>query len=162
MSNIKLGQNGEKIAEKFLLRQGYKILERNRHFSRFCEIDIIALDKDTLVFVEVKTRKTDICGHPLEAITKTKSKNIKTGLSMYLQENPSYKKFRIDAISILLKPKLEIKHLKNIYSLIKQHFYLINSQDTYRVKNISIKSMVDYTFTKMGIINMDMMKFKKP
>ncbi len=115
MSNIKLGQNGEEIAEKFLLRQGYKILERNRHFSRFCEIDIIALDKDTLVFVEVKTRKTDICGHPLEAITKTKYKNIKTGLSMYLQENPSFKKFRIDAISILLKPKLEIKHLKNIY-----------------------------------------------
>ena len=115
MQNRQLGQNGEEIAEKFLIKQGYKILERNRHFSRYCEIDIIALDKDTLVFVEVKTRKTEICGHPLEAITKTKYKNIRTGLSLDLQENPNYKKFRIDAISVLLKPKLEIKHLKNIY-----------------------------------------------
>lgn len=115
MQNRQLGQNGEEIAEKFLIKQGYKILERNRHFSRYCEIDIIALDKDTLVFVEVKTRKTEICGHPLEAITKTKYKNIRTGLSLYLQKNPNYKKFRIDAISVLLKPKLEIKHLKNIY-----------------------------------------------
>ena len=115
MQNKQLGQNGEDIAEKFLTKQGYKILERNRHFSRFCEIDIIAQDKDTLVFVEVKTRKTDICGHPLEAITKTKYKNIKIGLSLYLQENPNYKKYRIDVVSILLKPKLEIKHLKNIY-----------------------------------------------
>ncbi len=115
MQNKQLGQNGEDIAEKFLIKQGYKILERNRHFSRFCEIDIIAQDKDTLVFVEVKTRKTDICGHPLEAITKTKYKNIRTGLSLYLQENPNYKKYRIDVVSILLQPKLEIKHLKNIY-----------------------------------------------
>ena len=115
MQNKQLGQNGEDIAEKFLIKQGYKILERNRHFSRYCEIDIIAHDKDTLVFVEVKTRKTDICGHPLEAITKTKYKNIRTGLSLYLQENPNYKKYRIDVVSILLKPKLEIKHLKNIY-----------------------------------------------
>ena len=115
MQNKQLGQNGEDIAEKFLIKQGYKILERNRHFSRYCEIDIIAQDKDTLVFVEVKTRKTDICGHPLEAITKTKYKNIRTGLSLYLQENPNYKNYRIDVVSILLKPKLEIKHLKNIY-----------------------------------------------
>ncbi len=115
MQNKQLGQNGEDIAEKFLIKQGYKILERNRHFSRYCEIDIIAQDKDTLVFVEVKTRKTDICGHPLEAITKAKYKNIRTGLSLYLQENPNYKKYRIDVVSILLKPKLEIKHLKNIY-----------------------------------------------
>ena len=115
MQNKQLGQNGEDIAEKFLIKQGYKILERNRHFSRYCEIDIIAQDKDTLVFVEVKTRKTDICGHPLEAITKTKYKNIRTGLSLYLQENPNYKKYRIDVVSILLKPKLEIKHLKNLY-----------------------------------------------
>lgn len=115
MQNRQLGQNGEEIAEKFLIKQGYKILERNRHFSRYCEIDIIALDKDTLVFVEVKTRKSEICGHPLEAITQIKYKNIRTGLSLYLQENSNYKKFRIDVISVLLKPKLEIKHLKNIY-----------------------------------------------
>lgn len=114
MDNIALGKNGEEIASKFLIKNGYKILEMNKRFSKFCEIDIIALDKNTLVFCEVKTRKTTICGNPLEAITKTKYQNIKKGVFLYLQENPNYKKFRIDAISIILKPKLEIKHLKNI------------------------------------------------
>lgn len=115
MSNISIGKNGEEIAKKYLEKQGFKILEMNKRFSRVCEIDIIALDKKTLVFVEVKTRKTDVCGHPLEAITKTKYQHIKQGLYLYLQENPQYKNYRIDAVSILLKPKIEIQHLKNIY-----------------------------------------------
>ena len=114
MSNIFTGKNGENIAKEFLKKQGYKILEMNKRFSNICEIDIIALDKKTLVFVEVKTRKTTICGHPLEAITKTKYQHIKQGLYLYLQENPQYKKFRIDAVSIILQPNLEIKHLRNI------------------------------------------------
>ncbi len=114
MSNISIGKNGEEIARKYLEKNGYKILETNKRFSRFCEIDIIALDKSTLVFVEVKTRKTDICGHPAEAITKTKYQHIKQGLYMYLQEHPEYKKFRIDAVSILLKPEFKIEHLRNI------------------------------------------------
>ena len=114
MSNISIGKNGEEIARKFLEKNGYKILETNKHFSRFSEIDIIALDKNTLVFVEVKTRTTEICGHPFEAITKTKYNHIRQGLMIYLQENPNYKKYRIDAISIVLKPELRIEHLKNI------------------------------------------------
>lgn len=114
MSNIKLGKNGEEIAQNYLVKQGYKILETNKRFSRYSEIDIIALDKKTLVFVEVKTRKTNICGHPLESITKTKYNHIKQGLFTYLQEHPEFKNYRIDAISILLKPEIEIKHLKNI------------------------------------------------
>ena len=114
MSNISLGKNGEEIAKTHLEKAGYKILEMNRRFSKLCEIDIIALDKNTLVFVEVKTRKTDICGHPMEAITKTKYNHIRQGLFMYLQENPQYKKYRIDAISVLIKPEIKIEHLKNI------------------------------------------------
>ena len=115
MSNISTGHKGEELAQQYLTKNGYKILETNKRFSRFCEIDIIAQDKDTLVFCEVKTRKTNICGSPFEAITKSKYQNIKKGLFFYLQENPNYKKFRIDAISIILEPKLEIKHLKNIH-----------------------------------------------
>ena len=114
MSNITLGKNGEEIAVKFLEKLGYKILETNKHFSKVCEIDIIAQDKNTLVFVEVKTRKTDICGKPFEAITKSKYQHIKQGLLMYRQENPQYKKYRIDAISVLIKPEVKIEHLKNI------------------------------------------------
>ena len=114
MSNISLGKNGEEIAKTHLEKNGYKVLEMNKRFSKLCEVDIIALDKDTLVFVEVKTRKTDVCGHPLEAITKGKYNHIKQGLFMYINENPQYKKYRIDAISILIKPELKIEHLKNI------------------------------------------------
>ena len=114
MNNRAKGQKGEELAQEYLVKQGYKILETNKHFSRFCEIDIIALDKNTLVFVEVKTRKNDKFGSPQEAITKTKYQNIKNGIYFYLQENPEYKKFRIDVISIILEPKVEIKHLKNV------------------------------------------------
>ena len=114
MSNISIGRNGEEIATKYLEKQGYKIIETNKRFSRLCEIDIIAQEKDTLVFVEVKTRKTDICGHPMEAITRGKYNHIKQGLFLYLQENPQYKKYRIDAISVLIKPEIKIEHLKNI------------------------------------------------
>lgn len=114
MNNIEIGKKGEKLAQEYLVKNRYKIIDTNKRFSRFCEIDIIALDKDTLVFCEVKTRKTNICGSPFEAITKSKYQNIKKGVFYYLQENPKFKNFRIDAISIILEPKLEIKHLKNI------------------------------------------------
>ena len=114
MSNISLGKNGEEIAKTYLEKQGYKILEMNKRFSRYCEIDIIALDKNTVVFCEVKTRKTNICGTPMEAITKTKYENIKKGIYYYLQENPNHKKFRIDAVAVTLKPEFKIEHLKNI------------------------------------------------
>ena len=114
MSNISLGKNGEELAVEYLKKQGYKIIETNKRFSKLCEIDIIAQDAQELVFIEVKTRKTDICGHPFEAITKTKYNHIKQGLFLYLKENPQYKKYRIDAISVLIKPELKIEHLKNI------------------------------------------------
>lgn len=114
-NNQKIGEIGENIAVKYLEENGYTIVERNKHFSKNCEIDIIAIDKkNTLVFVEVKTRKNDFLGSPLEAITKTKYQNIKTGLYTYLKDNQKYKSFRIDAISIILQPKQTIEHLKNI------------------------------------------------
>ena len=114
MSNISVGKKGEELAKEYLIKQGYKIVELNKRFSRFCEIDIIAKDKNTYVFCEVKTRRTDICGTPFEAITKTKYQNIKKGIYFYIQENPDCKKYRIDAVSVLLEPKVDIKHLKNI------------------------------------------------
>lgn len=114
LNTRKTGQIGEDIAAKYLEEKGYKIIERNKHFSRYCEIDIIAYYKNILVFVEVKTRKNNKLGLPLEAITKTKYKNIKTGVYSYITENPIYKNYRIDAISIILEPKIEIEHLENI------------------------------------------------
>ena len=114
MKNIETGKKGEDLAKEYLIKKGYKIVETNKRFSRFCEIDIIAKDKDTYVFCEVKTRKTTVCGSPLEAITKTKYQNIKNGIFFYKQENSDCKKYRIDAVAIVLEPKLEITHLKNV------------------------------------------------
>ena len=114
-SNRELGNHGEDLSCKFLEKNGYKIIERNKSFSKFCEIDIIAQIKNTLVFVEVKTRKTNSFGSPLEAITKTKYSHIRQGALTYLGENSKkFSNFRIDAIGITLEPKVEIKHLQNI------------------------------------------------
>jgi len=115
LSKKEVGQKGEVLAQEYLKNQGYEVIEINKRFSRFCEIDIIVKDKDTLVFVEVKTRSSDFCGSPFEAITKSKYENIKHGLFSYLQETKiKYKNYRIDAISVVLNPKIAIKHLKNV------------------------------------------------
>lgn len=114
MINKKIGNAGEDLACRYLEKQGYQILERNKHYSRFCEIDIIAKYKNTVVFVEVKTRKTNSFGTPQEAITKTKFENIKKGVQFYLSEN-KVKDFRIDIVCITLKPELKIEHLKNVF-----------------------------------------------
>lgn len=113
MNNKVVGNAGEDLACRYLEKNGYKILERNKHYSRFCEIDIVAQYKNTIVFVEVKTRKTDAFGTPADAVTKTKYENIKKGVQFYLSEN-KVKDFRIDLISITLKPEMKIEHLKNI------------------------------------------------
>ncbi len=113
MNNRKFGEAGEDLACRYLQKQGYEIIERNLHYSRFCEIDIVAKYKDIIVFVEVKMRKTDDFGTPADAITKTKYENIKKGVYNYLSEH-KIKKFRIDLIGITLKPEIKIQHLKNI------------------------------------------------
>ena len=113
MNNRKIGNAGEDLACRYLEKQGFKILERNKHYSRFCEIDIIAEFKNTIVFVEVKTRKSNDFGTPFEAISRTKYDNIKKGIQYYLSEN-KVKNYRIDVIGITLKPEMKIEHLKNI------------------------------------------------
>jgi len=112
-NNRKTGKIGEDYAVNYLKENGYIILERNKHFSKNCEVDIIAKDNDTLVFVEVKTRRSDVCGSPFEAITKEKYKNIRYGLYSYISEH-HYKNYRIDAIAVLLQNGVKIDHIKNI------------------------------------------------
>ncbi len=110
-----IGNYGEDIACKYLENQGWKILDRNYHYSKFCEIDIIAKDKNEIVFVEVKTRSTTNFGHPFEAINSKKIENIlKAGLAYLKNTQENYQKYRIDIISILGIENPQIEHLKNI------------------------------------------------
>lgn len=114
-SNKIIGQFGEEHAQNFLKKMGWKILATNYHYSRFAEIDIIAKDKDVIVFVEVKTRSTTAFGHPFEAVSKSKLQNIfKAGLAYLQTTKESYKSYRIDIISVIGKENPKVEHLKNI------------------------------------------------
>lgn len=112
---MSVGVDGEKIAAEYLRNKGYKILKTNYH-SRFGEIDIIAKDKETYVFVEVKTRSNRLFGTPLEAITRHKLFKIIKTLEFYLFENKLQNKdYRIDAVEVMLENgKTKIEQLKNI------------------------------------------------
>ena len=116
--NKTLGAFGESEAEKYLKKNGYKILEKNYRYSRLAEIDIIAKDKDTIVFVEVKTRSNLKFGHPFEAINKTKLQHIFQAGLFYLQNTKEkYKNYRIDIVAIIKETNektQKIEHLKDV------------------------------------------------
>ncbi len=116
MSNIEIGKYGEKLACEFLIKKGYKIIETNYKYSRYGEIDIIAMDKNELCFIEVKTRRNDHFGTPFEAITKDKLLKILSCVKNYvLKTDLKYSKTRIDAISIEIGESApKIKHIKNV------------------------------------------------
>jgi putative endonuclease len=117
MDNKAKGKIGEELAVEFLKKNNVKILEVNWHYSRFGEIDIIALDKNILSFVEVKTRTTENFGHPLEAINKKKMLQIHSIAQAYIHEKPDIKVkgYRFDAVSVILSKEPKITHHKDIY-----------------------------------------------
>ena len=78
-----LGQEGERLAADYLAKNGYRIIERNYRYHRN-EIDIIARHKKTLCFVEVKTRSSSEKGHPADAVTAIKQKEIIKAARAYL------------------------------------------------------------------------------
>ena len=116
MNNKEKGNFGETLAAKYLENLGYKIIERNWRYSRIGEIDIIAMDRDTLVFVEVKTRRTTAFGHPFEAIDDKKYNQVHSIANAYMaQSDLKYKSCRIDGISVILSNPPEITHLRNLF-----------------------------------------------
>lgn len=112
-----IGAKGEKLACDYLSKKGFKILQTNWHASITGEIDIIAKDKDTLVFVEVKTRSTLDFGHPFEAINQKKVSQLRNLALAFIAQNSEKqeKSYRFDAIAVILNPEIQISHLENIY-----------------------------------------------
>ncbi|MCK4463406.1 MAG: YraN family protein [Candidatus Omnitrophica bacterium] len=115
-SNIFIGRTGEKIAEAFVGNLRFKIIERNFR-TPFGEIDLICLDKNTLVFIEVKTRVSKSFGSPLLSITELKKKTIIKNAIYYLKR---FRLFDMDAridiisINLAINGKFEkIEHLKS-------------------------------------------------
>jgi putative endonuclease len=113
----KTGSRGEDIACEFISKLGYEIIERNYQFGHG-EIDIIAKNGETLVFIEVKFRKNLEFGPPELAITQGKQKQIKRVASAYLWEKDIKDQLcRIDVIAILKFPnqKPQINHIINAF-----------------------------------------------
>lgn len=97
-----LGQRGEDAAAAYLERTGMTVVERNWR-AKPGEVDIVALDGDTLVLCEVKTRKTVRAGTPEEAVTPAKQRRYKRLAEAYIQQAGLEKvSVRFDVISILV------------------------------------------------------------
>jgi len=92
---------GEQAAAEYILNQGYVMLDRNWS-RRKSEIDLIAMDKDVMVFIEVKARTSDGFGSPEKAVSAKKEKLLAEGAAVYMQEAGHEWTFRFDVIAILL------------------------------------------------------------
>jgi putative endonuclease len=111
-SRRSLGQNGEEIAADFLQGRGYTILARN-YRRRSGEIDIIAREKEVLVFIEVKTRSGGTYGSPAAAITPRKQRQISRTAQYYLAEQDLFDTpARFDVITVVFdnnhQPEIEL------------------------------------------------------
>lgn len=113
MNSKELGKEGEKLACQFLRRKGYRIRERNYRYPGG-EIDIISRDKGTLVFVEVKTRKTNDYGCPQESVTKDKQERIRKTALTYIKKNGWEGDCRFDIISLLIGPEGKVVNMELI------------------------------------------------
>ena len=95
------GDVGEREAARFLRGKGYRILQRQMR-NRFGEIDLVALDGETIVFVEVKTRRGDAHGAPFEAVTAGKQqKLVLAGLAYLKRYRLLERRCRFDIVSIV-------------------------------------------------------------
>lgn len=116
--NLYLGKWGEECAVNLLKDNGYKILLKN-YRTKLGEIDIIAKDKDTVCFIEVKTRRSERFGSPLESISRFKQRQIsKTALAFLKEKKLLGKKARFDIVSIIYSkegPKLDL--IKDAFGL---------------------------------------------
>lgn len=109
-----LGNWGEKLAESFLKKKGYQIVDRH-YQKRVGEIDIIAQKNNELIFIEVTTRTSLSFGWPEESIDWLKQEKIAQTIDHYLAEHPTFSgHYRFDCIIIIKRKKVTIKHLKNL------------------------------------------------
>lgn len=114
-NNIEKGKKGELIAKNHLISNGYKILDIN-HRNKIGEIDIIAMDKDILVFIEVKTRTSIKYGYPYEAVNRKKQEKIIYSSLLYIKQNrlENYQ-LRYDIIEVYLTVNTKINHIDNAF-----------------------------------------------
>ena len=114
---------GEQIAAAALAAKGYRILGRNVRFGSRCELDLVARapDSETLVFVEVKTRRSEDFGRPLSAVDRGKRRAIGRAALRYLHRvkaKPAH--IRFDVVEVVGAPgagEPVVRHIENAFSL---------------------------------------------
>ena len=117
-ARLELGRYGEDLAYKRIKRLGYRKIIRN-YRCPLGEVDLIANDGDTLVFIEIKTRRGKPTGYAKEAVDARKQRQLsKVALSYMKSNNCSDAKARFDVIAISIKEdKPEIEVVKNAFDL---------------------------------------------
>ncbi len=128
MKTVEIGRLGEAHAAKFLKKQGYRVLEKNKHQSHN-EIDLIVSDKHYLVFVEVKARSVSenlylTYGSPASAVDRQKQRRTVKAAQAYLsscKEREKQKQPRMDIIEVFLEKEthrlLKINHIINAFGV---------------------------------------------
>lgn len=114
----RFGKKNEELAIGFLKRLGYRVLERNFR-TPMGEVDIVAKDGDTLVFVEVKARRSERYGHPKFAVTATKQRHLSIAALSYLKKTGnSGTRARFDVITVRYAGDMPmIEHFQNAFDL---------------------------------------------
>lgn len=115
-AHLEVGRRGENAAVRFLKKAGFKILRRNFRPRRGGELDIVARDRDILVFVEVKSRSSDEFGRPATGIGHRQRARIRTAAHEWIRalDNPDIA-YRFDVIEVISGE--EPRHIRAAYSL---------------------------------------------
>jgi putative endonuclease len=115
------GDWGEAIAAKLMRKAGYRVLGIGVRLGPRDELDVVARKKDVLVFVEVKTRKSEAFGRPVEAVNAAKRKTVSRAAVHYLQAcRFKYNFLRFDVVEVIGEPgdrKPEVRHIENAFTL---------------------------------------------
>jgi putative endonuclease len=114
-NNKERGDEGERLAREHLAARGYEILETNWRYRRY-EIDIVSRIGDTIVFVEVKTRKSGTFGEPEIFVDRRKQRNLVAAANFFLQDRDIELEARFDIIAIM--PASEggaVNHIENAF-----------------------------------------------
>ncbi len=115
--NLPKGKLGEDLAENYLRKKGFRIIDRNFK-AHYGEIDLIAYDKDELVFVEVKTRWGTEFGKPEEALTSWKIRSVVKTAQFYMHKHKELNvKQRIDAVAVQLSVQGELKSINHYINI---------------------------------------------
>lgn len=110
-----LGKRGEQLAIDFLVENGYTILEKNFRFLK-AEVDIIAEKENTIVAVEVKTRRSNFFGNPQDFVNPKKIKLLVSAMDFFVTEKDLEVNVRFDIVAILINSKeSKIKHITDAF-----------------------------------------------